>query len=125
MKRRFLRPGAELANDDVVVVRGGALDEDLLRGDATRYFSVYGTYGLSVFAARDITVDELAQESPLVRFDVLTLMRVGDLRAATLRLEPTGRNQRHYTLAWDNLDEGLRGLLACGHETWPNPYHED
>ncbi len=30
--------------DDVVVVRGGALDRDLLRVDATRYFSIYGTY---------------------------------------------------------------------------------
>ena len=59
-----------------------------------------------------------------MRFEVLTLMRVGDLRAADLRLEPTGRNQRHFTLAWDNLDRGLGRLLACGRETWRNPYHE-
>lgn len=29
-------------------------------------------------------VDELAQEPPLVRFQVLTLIRVGDLRASGL-----------------------------------------
>ena len=79
MKQRYLRVGDELADDDVVVVRGGALDRDLLRVDATRYFSIYGTYGVSVFAARQVTVDELAQEPPLVRFEVLTLIRVGNL----------------------------------------------
>ncbi len=108
----------------MVVVRGGALDENLLREDAARYFSIYGTYGVSVFAARQITVDELAQEPPLVRFEMLTLVRVGSLRALDLRLEPTGRNQRHFTLAWDDLNEGLARLLTCEHETWPNPYYE-
>lgn len=43
--------------------------------------SIYGEYGISVFAARDATVDELAQEVPLARFETPTLVRVGDLRA--------------------------------------------
>jgi hypothetical protein len=124
LKQRYFRVGDELPDDEVVVVRGGALDEDLLRVDATRYFSIYGTYGISVFAARQITVDELAQEPPLVRFEVLTLIRVGNLRASNLRLEPTGRNQRHFTLAWGSLEEGLVLLLMCDHETWHNPYYE-
>ena len=124
MKQRYFRAGDELADDEVVVVRGGALDKDLLRDDATRYFSIYGTYGISVFAARQITVDELAQEPPLVRFEVLTLIRVGNLRASNLRLEPTGRNRRHFTLAWDSLEDGLTLLLMCDHETRHNPYYE-
>lgn len=40
-----------------------------------------------MFAARDATVDELAQEVPLVRFETLALVRAGDLRAAGFRLE--------------------------------------
>jgi hypothetical protein len=124
LKQRFLRAGDELADDEVVVVRGGTLDKDLLRVDATRYFSIYGIYGVSVFAARQITVDELAQEPPLVRFEVLTLIRVGNLRASNLRLEPAGRNPRHFTLAWDRLEEGLALLVACEHATWHNPYYE-
>ena len=71
-----------------------------MRRDAERYHSIYGDYGLSVFAARDVAVDELAQQPPLVRFEVLTLMRVGVLRAAGFALEPTGRNPRHFTVAW-------------------------
>lgn len=125
MKQRHLRPGDRLGDDDLIVVRGGRLDQVLLRDDAIRYFSIYGTYGVSVFAARQITVEELAQEPPLVRFQVLTLMRVGDLRTAGFRLEPTGRNRRHFTLAWDSLEAGIEKLITCEHTTWANPYHED
>lgn len=52
-------------------------------------------------------------------------MRVGDLRTAGFRLEPTGRNRRHFTLAWDGLEAGIEKLITCEHTTWANPYHED
>jgi hypothetical protein len=124
-KQRHLRIGDELTDDDSVIVRGGELDVDVLRADAERYHAIYGTYGVSVFAARRITVDELAQHPPLVRFAVLILMRVGVLRAAGLHLEPTGRNPRHFTIAFDDLDTGIEALLGCEHQRWENPYHED
>ena len=79
----------------------------------------------SVFAARDVPVDELAQQAPLVRFEVLTLVRVGVLRSAGFRLEPTGRNPRHFTVAFDDLDPGVEELIRCEHRSWVNPYHED
>jgi len=85
-KQRHLRPGDRLDDEDILVVRGGNLDPDILRFDAERYHAIYGDYGLSVFAARDVPVDELAQQAPLVRFEALTLMRVGVLRSAGLRL---------------------------------------
>ena len=124
-KQRHLRPGDDLDDDDIVVVRGGDLDPEALRSDAERYHSIYGDYGLSVFAARDVAVDELAQQAPLVRFEVLTLVRVGVLRAAGLRLEPTGRNPRHFTVAFDDLEAGISELRRCEHRSWVNPYHED
>ena len=59
MKQRYIRPDAELTDDTVLVVRGGALDRALLEDDARRAHAVYGTYSLSVFAADGVTVDEL------------------------------------------------------------------
>lgn len=124
-KQRHLRPGDRLDDDDVVVVRGGDLEAAALRVDAERYRAIYGDYGLSVLAARDVAVDELAQQAPLVRFEVLTLVRVGALRAAGFRLEPTGRNPRHFTVAFDDLEAGIAELRRCEHRSWVNPYHED
>ena len=124
-KGRHLRLGDSLDDDDIVVVRGGELDVETLRSDAARYRDIYGVFGVSVFAARGITVDELAQQPPLIRFVVLTLVRVGVLRAAGFRLDPTGRNPRHFTLAFDDLDTGVRRLTACEHQRWDNPYHEE
>lgn len=124
-KQRYVRDGDALADDAIVVVRGGELDAEVLRADAERYHAMYGGYGLSVLAARDISVDELAQQAPLVRFGVLTLMRVGVLRVAGLRLDPTGRDPRHFTVAFDDLEDGIERLKRCEHRVWPNPYHED
>lgn len=123
-KRRHVRLGDSLDDEDIVVVRGGELDADILRADAMRHHDIYGTFGISVFAAQDVTVDELAQQSPLVRFEVLTLVSVRVIRAASLRIEPTGRNPRHFTVAFDDLDSGVRRLTGCEHERWNNPYHD-
>jgi hypothetical protein len=124
VKQRFIRHEEELPNDTTVVVRGGELDPAVLREDAQRNHAVYGIYGISVFAVRDVTLDELAQQSPLVRFARLTLMTVGAIRTAGLRLEPTGRNPRHYDLCLDELDAGVERLWRCEHTVWINPYHE-
>lgn len=123
-KQRHIRPSDRLGDDDTVVIRGGNLDSAVVRADAERYEAIYGEYGISVFAARDVTVDELAQQVPLVRFEILTLVRVGTLLAAGFRLEPTGRNPRHFTVAFDDLDLGVAALEACEQRSWPNPYHE-
>jgi hypothetical protein len=125
VKQRFIREGDELRDNDIVVVRGGELDPDLVRTDALRNHSIYGTYGISVFAVRDATLDELAQQPPLVRFEHLALMTVGVVRSAGLRLEPTGRNPRHFDIGFDDLDLGVARLCACEHRVVANPYHED
>jgi hypothetical protein len=124
VKQRLIREGDELADDESVVVRGGELNASDLRADATRHQVIYGTYGVSVFAIRDTTFDELAQQSPLVRFELLTLITAGVLRGASLRLEPTGRNSRHFTIAFDDLEDGVARLCGCEHQVRVNPYHE-
>jgi hypothetical protein len=119
-----LRDGDVLEDGDVVLVRGGDLDPDILRADAARYHSIHGVYGVSVFAVRDATVDELAQQAPLVRFDCLTLLKARDVLAAGMRLEPTGRNPRHYTVGFDDLDDGVQRLIGCPQQIVPNAYHD-
>jgi hypothetical protein len=61
---------------------------------------------------------------PLVRFGQLTLFEVADVRRAGLRLEPTGRNPRHYTVGFDGVDDDVRLLTGCAHRVMPNPYHD-
>jgi hypothetical protein len=125
MKQRFVRPGDSLSDDTVIVVRGGSLDQALLATDAERMHSVYGIFGISVFAVRSVPLDELAQQSPLVRFSRLPLMTAGAVRAAGLALEPTGRNAEHFTIVFPELEEGVAALVACEHRTIDNPYHEE
>jgi hypothetical protein len=124
MKQRFIRPDAELDDDAIIVLRGGALDRELLRIDAMRNYAVYNVYGVSVFAVLDASIDELSQIPPLVRFAVLTIVQVGDLRTAGLRLEATGRNPRHYDIGFEDLDEGIAKLVECNHRTVDNVYFE-
>lgn len=124
MKQRFVRIGDELTDEVSVVVRGGALDPVVLRADALRNHSIYGTYGISVFAVRDLTLDELAQLPPLVRFEQLATVTVGALRGLGLVLEPTGRNPRHYDVTFEVLDDGVSKLENCDHQLVINPYYE-
>jgi hypothetical protein len=105
MKLRFLREGDFIDDRQTLLVRGGELDGALLREDARRYRDIYGTCGVSVFALRGITLHEIAQQAPLIRFQQLTLLKAGDVLIARLRLEPTGRNPRHFTIAFDDLSQ--------------------
>ena len=73
---------------------------------------------------RLLTVDELAQQVPLVRFDRLSLLTVRDVLAAGMRLEPTGRNPRHYTMSFDDLQGGVQRLVSCPHQVMPNAYYD-
>jgi hypothetical protein len=124
VKQRYIRPADELRDDTVVVVRGGELRRDLIERDAVRAHAAYGVYAISVFAADGITVDELAQEQPLVRFESLALMTVGAVRAAGLVVRPTGRNRLHHSIEFDDLEGGIVRLLGCAHRTFVNPYYE-
>jgi hypothetical protein len=118
------RRDGDAVDDDIVLVRGGEFDPDVLRADARRYHGIYGTYGISVFAVRGLAVDEIAQQVPLVRFDRLTLIKAGELAEAGLRLEPTGRNPRHYTVGFDDLDRGVKAFTGCDRQVMTNPYHD-
>jgi len=120
VKRRYVRPDGELSDETVVVVRGGGLDSEILAQDAQRAHDVYGTYAISVF----VTVDELAQEPPLVRFASITLMTVGEIRPQGCCSARVDADRLHYSIDFDDLDTGVEALVRCEHRTIVNPYHE-
>ena len=41
-----------------------------------------------------------------------------------MRLEPTGRNPRHYTLSFGDLEDGVHRLASCPHQVMQNAYHD-
>ncbi|GAC1647551.1 MAG: hypothetical protein NVS9B11_20060 [Candidatus Dormibacteraceae bacterium] len=70
-------------------------------------------------------VDELAPAATARSLRGADSRGVGVLRAAGFRLEPTGRNPRHFTVAFDDLEEGVARLTTGEHQGWTNPYHDD
>ncbi len=111
----------QVADQDLVVVRGGRLDRKVLRFDAVEAHRRFGEYGVSVFAAADEAELDGLSRGRLSRFDLLTLMRAGTIRAAGLELRPTFRSP-HYTIMLPDLDADLARLVACENETRVNPY---
>lgn len=121
-RQRDVRDGDRL-DDETVVVRGGLPDPGPLRADAERYQSIYGEFGITVLAAR--SGDWIShQQVPLVRFETLTLVTVRAVRDVGFRLDPRGRNPRHFTVVCQDLDAGVDALVGCGQLNWVNPYHE-
>ena len=45
---------------------------------------------------RGLSLEEMAPQVPLVRFGRMTIIIARELAGCGLRLEPTGRNPRHY-----------------------------
>jgi hypothetical protein len=122
VKQRYVRPNDELLDDDIVV-RGGPLDGEEVIEDALTVLDIYGIYALSVFAVRSATLDEMAQQPPLVRYPELTLVRAGEISAVGLRLVPSGRRPEHFAIEFDDLDDGLDRLRTCERWSELNPYH--
>ena len=111
-----------LADDALVVVRGGLLEVTTLRSDAEAARERFGEAGISVFGADD---EDALHELARVRvsgFDVLTLMTVAALRGVGLEPVPTFRRP-HFTIMLPDLEADLLKLMACENEIWVNPYY--
>lgn len=111
-----------LADDALVVVRGGDLDPGTIRSDAVAAHARFGAYGISVFAAPDEASLDLLARDRLAQFDVLVLMTAGAIRQAGLTLLPTFRRP-HYTIVLASLDRGIDRLLRCENVRWANPHY--
>ncbi len=111
-----------LADEALVVVRGGILDKASLRRDAALTFRRFGEYGISVLCAPDDASLDVIAGTTLQRASMLTLMRMGALRAAGLEVRPTFRRP-HYTVMLPSLDADLDRLLACDNVVRDNPHY--
>ena len=120
MKERHIRVGDGLTDADAVIVRGGLPGPRGLRAEAQNHYVVYGTFSVSVFAVRDVPLEEIAQSLPLECFEHLTLWTAGDIRKAGLALEPAGRDPRHYLVNLGGSAAGVAALWGCKHRTWTN-----
>jgi hypothetical protein len=109
-----------LADDALVVVRGGLLGRSRLRRDAILTFHRFGEYGISVLAAPDEAALDALASTTLQREPVLTLMRMGTLRAAGFEVRPTFRRP-HFTVMLPDLDADIDRLVACDNEVRDNP----
>lgn len=116
---------APLPDDAVLVVRGDALDANLLSRDALRFhrrYFAWGRYGISAFyATSDAEVDALC-ETRLVQFPTVVIFQRTELEANGIDVVATFRTP-HVTLVTDDLDRLIQRLLACGSAERPNPYH--
>lgn len=111
-----------LADDALVVVRGGVMALDELRLDAERAHRRFGEYAISVLAGPDEeAIDELAR-TVLRRHRLLTLMTAGAIRSAGLELRPTFRRP-HYSVILPSLDDGLNRLMTCQTVERDNPHY--
>ena len=114
------------AGATVVLVRGDDTDPEADRRQAQaflRRWPDWHRYGLSAyFAEDDDAVADLASDQ-LERFALLRLYRPEALIAAEIDVVPTFRSP-HVTLAFADLEAGLRALETIEHESRPNPYHE-
>lgn len=111
----------QLADDALIVVRGGRLDVASARFDAVEAHRRFGEYGVSVFAADDEGAFDDLSRGRLNRFGLLTVMTAGAVRTAGLELRPTFRRP-HYTIMLPDLDEDLLRLVGCENVVRPNPY---
>ncbi len=110
----------------MLVVRGDALDPDLLRADALRFmrrYPAWGRYGVSAFLANDAAEVDVLCETRLERFATLVVFHREDLIASDVELVPTFRAP-HVTLAAPELDLLVNRLISCQHETMANVHHQ-
>jgi hypothetical protein len=112
----------DVPDDALVVVRGGPLEPELVRSDVIAAHRRFGEYGVSVFAALDETALDVLARERLNRFEVLTVMTAGAIRAAGLELRPTFRRP-HYTIMLPELERDLERLLACENVVRLNPHY--
>ncbi len=120
MKERHIRVGDDLIDADVIIVRGGLPGPRGLRAEAQNHYVVYGTSSVSVFAVRDVPLEEIAESLPLVCFEQLTLWTAGTIQKAGLALEPAGREPRHYLVNLGAGAAGVASLWGCEHRTVTN-----
>jgi hypothetical protein len=121
-KKHRQRRGESLPEEAAFVVRGDLLDPAVLAQSAQENYSIYGFFGVSVFAeVGGITWDEIAA-TKLRRAEWIVLFTARALLASGLELWDTGQAP-HYDVVHDDLDQLVSRILGCEHRVVRNPVH--
>lgn len=108
----------------IVVVRGGLLGVDSVLRTAETSMRQYGFYGVSVFAATGLSIEELVRQIPELspdRYKQLRTSTVGSIRAAGFELLAT-QDWPHFDVELPDVAEGtIERLRNCFGPPFPNP----
>lgn len=126
MTKQRMRRGEPPPAPDAVVLRGGALDRDVLRADAETNFAVYGFHGLSVWVPTDAAGEDRLLATKLLKSRLVHRFVVADLLARGLEIWDTGQSP-HYDLVYlrDGDGDDLVAAVIATHSTaLINPHHD-
>lgn len=123
MTRLVALRGEDAPDDAVVVVRGGenGLSPETLRRTASRCFDEFGFYGVSVFVAVDMSVEDLCRSVDAVRrYGRIRRSSVARLHEDGFALLATGQRPHFDIVLPDLADSALERLAACFDPPEPN-----
>jgi hypothetical protein len=123
-KKRRQRRGEPLPDEAAFVIRGDLLDPAILAESARENHTIYGFYGVSVFAeVGGLTWQEIAAIK-LSRAEWVVLFTARALFANGLDLWDTGQAP-HYDIVHDDLEQLIGRILGCEHRVVRNPSSEE
>jgi hypothetical protein len=119
-RKQRLRRGDPLPDEAAFVIRGDLLDPVTLAESARSNHTIYGFYGVSVFAeVGGLTWEEIAS-TKLRRAEWVVLFTARALLANGLDLWDTGQAP-HYDIVHDDVDQLVGRILGCEHRVIRNP----
>jgi hypothetical protein len=123
-RKQRQRRGEPLPDEAAFVIRGDLLDPATLAESARENHTIYGFYGVSVFAeVGGLTWEEIAS-TKLRRAEWVVLFTARALLANGLDLWDTGQAP-HYDIVHDDLGELVGRILGCEHRVVRNPSSEE
>jgi hypothetical protein len=119
-KKRRQRRGEPLPDEAAFVIRGDLLDPAILAESARENHTIYGFYGVLVFAeVGGLTWEDIAS-TKLSRAEWVVLFTAGALLANGLDLWDTGQAP-HYDIVHDDPEQLIGRILGCEHRVVRNP----
>lgn len=120
----FVTRDEEPPDDTVIVVRGGLAAADSVRRSSEVSHALYGFYGVSVFLAFELTVEELVRRIPELspgRYKQLRTSTVGRIRQAGFQFLASGEWPHYDIVLADLVDETIESLRTCFGPPFANP----
>lgn len=111
-------------DDTVVVVRGGLAAADSLRRTAEVSEALHGFFGVSVFLAFDLSLEELVRRTSELapeRYKQLRTSTVGAVKQAGFDLLATGEWPHYDIVLADLNDDTIECLRDCFGPPFANP----